>query len=57
MNSDRAKQARSYCEFIQPDRTCAIMAALATESDPRCKYWREQPAQCRYFESHILKRR
>lgn len=57
MNKDRAEQARNYCDMIRPDRTCAIMAALTSEYDSRCKYYRDHPAQCRYLEYQILKGR
>lgn len=50
------KLAASWCDFINVDRTCALMQALHTETDARCKYYREEESdRCRYFELHILK--
>jgi hypothetical protein len=56
MNNAQA-DAHRLCGYLRPDRTCAIMEALATESSSLCKYWREQPEQCRYLEKHLMKRR
>lgn len=55
MREDMQQRAASWCDFINADRTCALMQALHTESDPRCKYWREGNSErCRYFELHII---
>ncbi|MFB6362498.1 hypothetical protein ACFCP7_00370 [Paenibacillus elgii] len=50
-------RAKTYCEFLRPDASCALMAALATESDPRCKLWRDPPADCRYLRLVVTKQR
>lgn len=49
-------KAVTWCDYIRPDRTCAIMDALATESDPTCKYFRseESRTRCRYLELVVL---
>ncbi|MEI2284430.1 hypothetical protein [Paenibacillus polysaccharolyticus] len=45
------------CEYINPDKTCAIMMALSGETDPRCKLWRDKLEVCRYLKYHVLKGR
>lgn len=52
MNEMR-ERACMWCDFIDTDHTCALMQALHTESDPRCKYWREEVERCRYFELYV----
>ena len=51
------ERACMWCDFIDTDRTCALMQALHTESDPRCKYWRENAERCRYFELYVTNTR
>jgi|GEM_PF-4012856 len=52
-----AEHAARYCGFIRPDRTCALMEALQSEVDPRCKYWRDEPEQCRYLKYVVMRGR
>ncbi|MFD2615706.1 hypothetical protein [Paenibacillus gansuensis] len=51
---EKADQAARYCGYINPDRTCAIMKQLTKEKDDRCKYYRDDPVRCRYFELHVI---
>lgn len=52
--TETQSRAERYCGYIQPDHRCTIMEGLTKETDPTCKYWREQPERCRYLELHIL---
>ena len=47
--------AATWCEFIRPDRTCTLMEALESEPDARCRYWRDEPGDCRYLRHVVLK--
>lgn len=55
MNEQRRKDAVNYCDMIRPDGRCALMAALVTENDDRCKYYRDRLEECRYLRYFILK--
>ncbi|SMF91226.1 hypothetical protein SAMN05661091_5382 [Paenibacillus uliginis N3/975] len=53
MNEYQSK-AVTWCDFMQPDRTCTLMQGLQKESDPRCKYFREPADDCRYLRLVVL---
>ncbi|MGG1600960.1 hypothetical protein [Paenibacillus naphthalenovorans] len=51
------EDAAAWCPYIHPDRTCALMIALATESNPVCKRWREPEDDCRFLRLVVAKRK
>ncbi len=51
------KEDTRQCEYINPDKTCALMIALSGETDPRCKLYRDEPQDCRYLRLFVLKGR
>ncbi|MNJ47745.1 hypothetical protein D3C77_429120 [compost metagenome] len=49
MNEEQSR-ASTWCEYYRPDSTCVLMQALQSETDPRCKVFRDPPADCVIYD-------
>lgn len=48
------EDAATWCDLINSDRTCPLMIGLSTEEDQRCKLFRDEQQDCRYFRLYVM---